>query len=343
VSVGTVAEQILYEIGDPGAYVLPDVVCDWRSVQVEQLGPNQVGVSGARGLPSTSTYKATATYRDGYRLLSTVMVGGLDAGAKARRAGHAILARAERLAGAAGYEPFTHVSVEVIGAGDTYGPGRRDDAAREVVLKLAARHRDPAPLTLLGREVAPAALAMAPGLTGMLGGRARPAPALGIAPVLVDKQQVPVRVRFGEDVRDVAVAPGEPGDPAASLPLNPPASRHDGEPGVVVPLRRIAYARSGDKGNDANIGVIARRPQYLPLIREQVTAARVRAFFAHYLDGGVTAWELPGLHAVNFLLTDVLGGGGGTTSLRYDPQGKAYASMLLELPVTMPAALRSAG
>ncbi|TDB90618.1 DUF1446 domain-containing protein [Actinomadura sp. KC216] len=343
VSVGSVAEQIVYEIGDPGAYVLPDVVCDWRAVRVEQRGPDRVTLSGARGRPPTTTYKATAAYHAGHRLVGTVMVGGPDAGAKARRAGHAILARAERLAGATGHAPFTETSVEVIGAGDTYGPDRRDDAAREVVLKVAARHPDADALTVLGREVAPAALAMAPGITGLFAGRPRPAAALGIASVLVSKEQVPVSVHFDDAVHEVAVAPGDGGVPVTSTPLKVASGEHGDQSGERVPLGRIAHARSGDKGNDANIGVIARRPEYLRLIREQVTAERVRAFFDHHLDGDVTAWELPGLHAVNFLLTDVLGGAGGTTSLRYDPQGKAYASMLLELPIIVPRDLLDRG
>ena len=106
----------------------------------------------------------------------------------------------------------------------------------------------------------------------------------------------------------------------------------------MVPLRRIACGSSGDKGDSANIGLIARRPELAAVIRDQVTPQRVAQYFAHYLKGDVTRWELPGAHAFNFLLTDVLGGG-GIASLRYDPQGKAYASMLLDLPVRVPDAL----
>ena len=111
--------------------------------------------------------------------------------------------------------------------------------------------------------------------------------------------------------------------------------------GSMVPLRRIACGRSGDKGDSANIGLIARRPEFAAVIRQQVTPQRVAAYFAHYLKGDVTRWELPGSHAFNYLLTGVLGGG-GIASLRYDPQGKAYASMLLDLPVRVPDALLGA-
>ena len=106
-----------------------------------------------------------------------------------------------------------------------------------------------------------------------------------------------------------------------------------------MPLVRIAHGRSGDKGDDANIGLLARTPQLLDVLREQVTPERVAAHFAVYEPSSVTAWELPGLHGINFLLRDVLGGQGGTTSLRYDPQGKGYAAILLELPVHVPEEL----
>lgn len=106
---------------------------------------------------------------------------------------------------------------------------------------------------------------------------------------------------------------------------------------VVLPLRALAWGRSGDKGNHANIGIVARRPEFYPLIVAQVTPERIAAFFAHYLEGDVVRFLLPGFNALNFLLHDVLGGG-GTASLRYDPQGKTFAQMILDLPIEVPAA-----
>ncbi|MDR3379583.1 AtuA-related protein, partial [Cupriavidus basilensis] len=90
-----------------------------------------------------------------------------------------------------------------------------------------------------------------------------------------------------------------------------------------------------DKGDDENIGVIARQPAYLPLLREQLTPAAVRGYFAHLVEGEVECFEVPGLHALNFLLHRALGGG-GVASLRSDPLGKSYAQMLLDFPLTVP-------
>ena len=338
VTVGTVGEQILYEIGDPGAYLMPEVVCDWREVTLEQAGEDRVRVSGARGSAPTTSYKVTATVQDGYRAMTTAMFAGIDAAGRARRAGEALVARTSRLLAEDGLGPLSESSIEVIGAGDTFGADPRSVSATEAVLKVGVRHGDRAALDVFAGEFAPFGL-VAQGMTGVFAGRPRVAPVFRVLHLLVDKASTPVTFRFGDEVSDVAVALGT--DAARiSTPAHAAGPSNGGPPpdGVTVPLRRLAWARSGDKGDRANIGVMARRPEFAAIIREQVTPERVAAFFAHYGPGEVRCWELPGLNAVNFLIDSVLGGSGGTSTLRYDPQGKSYAAMLLTLPITVPRA-----
>ena len=104
-----------------------------------------------------------------------------------------------------------------------------------------------------------------------------------------------------------------------------------------MPLIALAYGRSGDKGDSANIGVLARRPEFVPLLRAQLSAAAVKRYLAHFVKGGAERFELPGLHGFNFLLQEALGGG-GMASLRYDPQGKMLAQVLMDFPLRVPAA-----
>jgi hypothetical protein len=104
---------------------------------------------------------------------------------------------------------------------------------------------------------------------------------------------------------------------------------------VDLPLARLAYARSGDKGNSSNIAIIARKPEYLPLLRREVTPERVVAQLGHLVGGPAQRFEAPGLNALNFLISDALGGG-GMASLRIDPQGKAYGQMALEMTIPVP-------
>src|SRR5262245_55552687 len=140
VSPATVAEQIVYEVGDPAAYVLPDVVCDWSNVRLEQSGKDRVRVSGAKGRAPTQSYKVSATYADGYRAAVTMMIGGRDAVAKAEATAGAILARARRLMLAAGFDDFSETSVEVLGSEASFGDHSRARGTREVLLKIAVRH-----------------------------------------------------------------------------------------------------------------------------------------------------------------------------------------------------------
>lgn len=101
--------------------------------------------------------------------------------------------------------------------------------------------------------------------------------------------------------------------------------------GRLVQLRELAHARSGDKGNTANVGLIALEPRYYPVLRREVTAARVARHFRG-MAGRVERYELPNLHALNFVLHDALDGG-GTISLRTDAQGKVYSTALLRMEV----------
>ncbi len=330
----TVGEQMLYEIGDPASYLLPDVACDFRFVTMTSDGPDRVLVSGARGRPPTGQLKVSATWQDGFRTIGTVTIGGRDAAAKARRAGAAILARAERLACEAGHGPFAETSIEVLGSEATYGGEARAEAAasREVVLKIAARHADEAPLALLAREIAPAATAMAQGLTGFFAGRPGVQPVYRGYSFLVPAETVAASLEMDGWTREIPSPRGRPGDPVTTPPSAPAPVETD----RTVPLVALAVGRSGDKGNAANIGIIARRPEDLPLIHAALTPEAVTAYFRHTGVTRVERFDLPGIHALNFVLHDCLGGG-GVGSLRIDPQGKAFAQMLMDFPVPVPA------
>jgi hypothetical protein len=104
---------------------------------------------------------------------------------------------------------------------------------------------------------------------------------------------------------------------------------------MKVTLRKLAHARSGDKGDTANVGLIALKPEYYPVLAKEVTAERVKAHFEGICLGEVERFELPNLGALNFLLHQSLGGG-GTLSLKTDAQGKTYSSALLRMEIDAP-------
>jgi hypothetical protein len=107
---------------------------------------------------------------------------------------------------------------------------------------------------------------------------------------------------------------------------------------ITAPLIQLAYARSGDKGDTSNIGIIARQPIFLPYIKASITPESVTAWLAHLVKGQITRFDLPGIHAVNFVCEQALGGG-GMSSLRNDPLGKGMAQIVLSMPVQIPKVL----
>jgi hypothetical protein len=341
VTPATVGEQMLYEVHDPGHYVLPDVVCDFTDVRMTQAGAHRVAVGGARGAAPTPDYKVAATYADGWRLSAQLTIIGIDAARKAQRTGEAILERSRAIFKARGMADYRRTRIEALGAESAYGPHSRAQQAREVVMRLVAEHEAREPLELLAREIAPAGTSWSPGTTGSGLGRQAPGPVVKLFSFLVPKDEVAVTVRV-----DGAALPASPravggGGAGDTRPRRYPAFAPLGGERVDVPLVKIAWARSGDKGNTENIGVLARHADFLPVLAQELTPARVAAYFAYCVAGPVTRYDVPGIQAFNFVLENALDGG-GIASMRADPLGKGFAQMLLDLPLAVPRALAEA-
>ena len=336
----TTAEQVVYEIGDPGNYLLPDVTCDFRDGSLREAGEQQVHVSGAKGRAPSEHYKASVTYQDGFRITGTMMIGGRQAAQRSKKVGESIIKRCQRLFAEQGLADFDRTDIEVLGTESNWGKQGRSSGNREVILKLAAQHQDRKALELFGRECIAPATSMAQSITGFAGGRPQPSPLVRLFSCLVPKSLPQIEVQVGSD-RSTFTPSTERGTttPAADLNIDS-AVIVDGV--VEVPLIKLAYGRSGDKGNAANIGIMARHPQLVPALRGQLTAEAVKTYFAHFCEGPVERFEWPGIDGFNFLLHDVLGGG-GMASLRYDPQGKMLAQILMDFLIKVPQSWISDG
>lgn len=341
---GAVAEQILYEVGDPANYLMPDVSCDWRHVLVERTGQDTVKVSGARGLPAPTHYKANATWQDGYQLQLMLAIRGIDAPLKAERTAQALLTRSSAMMAAQGFGDYSETCVELLGGESHYGPHAQAHTAREVVLRIAVRHAQAKALAVLQRECASSGTSMGPGTRSSFSGRADIQPVIKLCSFMLPKTQVRLQMRLDDqlvDASDHAASAATHTTRTEATPLaNPslPENVHDNEPLHDCRLIDLAWARSGDKGDDENIGVIARHPKAWAWLRAQLQAAQVQAYFSHLVQGPVLRYEVPGLQALNFVLHQALGGG-GVCSLRSDPLGKSFAQMLLDMPLRVPASV----
>jgi hypothetical protein len=210
-----------------------------------------------------------------------------------------------------------------------------------VLLRLVVTHQDAKCLDIFARELGSVGISFAPGTTGIYNGRPKPAPQIRLFTFFVEKAMLDQpMVSIGDEHIAVAIPAGEDWVPAEA----PPSVAAPGwsESDVEVPLYRLALARSGDKGDSANIAIIARDPAFVDIVRREVTEDRMAAHFRHLAQGPVRRFEAPGLHAFNFLIHNALGGG-GMASLRIDPQGKAYGQMALEMMVRVPAGMVKEG
>ena len=340
VNRGTVAEQLLYEIGDPAAYMLPDVICDFTQIQLEQVATDRVRMTHARGRGVPETYKTSMTWADGWRAGSTFWYVGRRAADKARIFADEAVTRTRRKLQAMGAADFDEVAVDIFGEENFWGSHAAVSDTREVALKVACKHQDARAVGLLLREMTGCALGAPAGMAFFAGARAKPSPVIRLFSVLVDKSALSIKLIGSEDETDFA-APATSKDvlPAEVGPIPEAVSA---ENLIEVPLETLAWGRSGDKGDKANIGIIARKAEYLPWIAKVLTTDYVADRFAHFMTApAIDRFYMPGLPALNFLLHNALGGG-GIASLRNDPQAKAYAQVLLDTPIAIPQHLLEA-
>jgi Acyclic terpene utilisation family protein AtuA len=346
ISVPSVAEQLLYEIGDPKNYVLPDVVCDFSEVTIEPAGVGRVKVTGAKGRAPILSYKVSATQINGYRCSGALVIIGHEAQAKAQATAQAIFKRCEAIFTRLGLDPFTSTACAILGAESLYGEHALGAGSREVWLRVSASHNNKNALELFAREIAPAGTSWSVGTTGP--GLARPAvtPAIKQFSFFIDKSKVPVRLLFEGIATDLVTLPPAPSDLTCALPLPSTivpsdwtnalkAIRATDAESVCVPLMRLAFGRSGDKGDISNIGIIARHAELLPLLWLSLTPESVGVYLKHLVKGKVERFALPGINAMNFVLHEALDGG-GTASARMDPLGKGMAQILLSMPIVVP-------
>lgn len=330
VSVGTVTAQLLYEIAGP-RYEGPDVVARFDTITLEQEGPDRVRISGVRGEPPSGMLKVAVNYLAGYRNTMTLVLTGLDVEEKARVAEEAIWARVPK-------DSFEQVDVTLTPQG----------LLRITVMDPDQRKAGRA----FSSAVVETGLASYPGLYGLTPpGGASPygvywpvlVPASEVRPeVYLDGEPVPLDspgVPSGEPVRLDGPGPGVPSGPAPvpESPLEPSPALADG-PTVRMPLGRVAGARSGDKGGNANLGVWTTSPERYAWLAGHLTTGRLKELLPDLAPYRIDRCALPNLLALNFVVHGLLGRG-VAASPRMDAQAKALGEELRACLVEVPERL----
>lgn len=336
VSVNTVREQLLYEMGAPG-YLSPDCTARFDSIQLEQQAADRVRVSGIRGEAPPERLKVAISHASGYRAVGRMLISGPDVLRKAHKAAEVFWNAA------GGSDRYDETCTQFVGWDASHPPLATEEPS-EVLMQISVRDRDRAKIEMsFAPMVVGCMLGSVPGMT-MPGdqGRPRVSDVVGHWAALIPRERVLAHVVMAEHKEEVSsLIPT--GDTPTEVWTPPVVEVADvelpaGSDVVTVPLVRLCLARSGDKGDTSNVGVIARSPAIYRWMIETLTGDVVSQHFKGVCQGEVERHPMPNLLAVNFLLHESLGGG-GTSSLRFDAQGKTYAQFLLSMSVTVPGAL----
>ncbi|MFY8004998.1 MAG: acyclic terpene utilization AtuA family protein, partial [Chitinophagaceae bacterium] len=336
VSVNTVKEQLVYEIANPKAYYGPDVIADISEVTIEEAGENKVLVKGSQGHPPTPFWKISAAYSDGLKAVGGLMIPGPNALAKAERLKDIFW---KKLA----YIPFSKTNTQFIGYNATATETGILNEPNEILIQFVAFSNSKLHLQAFAKQIAAMILVGPQGLA-VVGGRPKPQEVVRYWPALCPVNQINLTCWQIDTDKQSVVKKIHPTEHQGKYiePLATAAFCVSEEDASVskewVELNKICLARSGDKGNTSNIGVIARSPEAFYFLEKHLTPELLKQWFKGVALGNIERFDIPNLHAFNFFLAEALDGG-GTFSGRIDAQGKSLASWLLRQKMEVPIAI----
>jgi hypothetical protein len=329
VSIGTVTSQLLYEIGGP-EYFGPDVTTRFDTIQLDQIAADRVRMHGIRGEPPPVTLKVCINRPGGFRNDMSVCLTGLDIEAKAK-----LIEEAFWLACPYRPEDFAHVSTRLMRT-DKPDPASNEQAV--AILKISVKDPDAEKVgRAFSNAVTELGLATIPGFFGVGGGPGEGRPFGVYEPACVPAAVAPQEVVIlGGETREVSSVIPRPA--VKVLPAPGPTATVPGGAVVRAPLGRVAGARSGDKGGNANLGVFARSDAAWAWLDGFLTTERLRALLPEVAGFPVDRHRLPALRALNFVIHGLLEEG-VAASTRQDPQAKSLGEWLRSRVVELPSTL----
>lgn len=336
ISRDTIREQLVYEMGDPKHYISPDVVADFSQLELKEIASNRVLVKNAKGHPSTHFLKVSMAYEDGYKAVSSIVISGGRVLNKAREFEKIFWERLNT--------DYKKTNTEYIGYNACHQDLVEDIDPNEILLRFSVYDDDLEKIKAFSTSIAPLILSGPPGVA-VTGGRARSQQVITYWPTLIPKSLIQTTVHVLDsagEIKETYDIDSVLGNESDFTPVNGEISSEKEDEFsqmemIVVPLRDVCMARSGDKGDTFNIGVLARSEKIYSYLKVKLTSDVVKSMFAGICKGKVKRYELDNLLALNFLLEESLDGG-GTKSLMIDAQGKTMASALLNQTFPIPKA-----
>jgi len=335
VSIDTIREQLFYEMGNPNSYLTPDVVVDFTSICIEEEGKDRVRISAVKGFEPTEFYKVSMAYSDGFKSQGSIAISGPNARKKSEIFADIFWSRLD--------PELMDRETEYFGWNACHKSLGGKEDGNEILLRLGVRSKHKESLKTFGKMIPSLILAGPPGVT-VTGGVPKPTEIISYWPALIKKELAcpTIGIFDGNGLSDLRIIKETPiGYTKVTEPENTQVA-HQVEKtieslnelitGSGEPISKIAIARSGDKGDTANIGVIARNQAAYDFLGEFLSAQLIKDLFQDIAFGKVTRYNLPNLMGYNFLLEEALGGG-GTRTLRADAQGKTYAQATLNIKI----------
>jgi hypothetical protein len=339
VSEKTVKEQLVYEMGDPSNYISPDGIVRFDTIILEEVGKDRVRVFGIKGRPEPDHLKVSMAFEDGWKASGEVLVSGPDTEKKAAQIASIFWNKLN--------VTFEAKRTEMIGSGSIWPERLSDCTTDEILLRFAVRDHERDKIERFSKALSTLILSGPPGMAVTGQGRPKAKQVIAYWPALIHRSRVKAKVltittdrheefwEIGFPIRVQMVLD----EASKSQKTQRNRARSVGRT-KQVRLQDICYARSGDKGDTCNIGVLARSPQVYEWLVDNLTASAVKKFFKGIAFGKVIRYELDNLLGLNFLLEETLDGG-GTRSLMIDPQGKTLAQALMQMTVQVPSNLLS--
>jgi len=337
ISEKTIKEQLVYEMGDPANYISPDGIARFDTVHIKNEGKDRIRVYGIKGKPEPDFLKVSMSFEDGWKANGAVLVCGPQTYKKAEIISDIFWKKLKH--------HYEATQTDMIGSGSIWPASLSQGESNEILLRFAVRDKDLNKVKDFGKALSTLILSGPAGMAVTTGGRPKPSLVVAYWPALMHRSRVEAKVLIidtngDEDFHEISFpirvqTPFQEKEESVKSKLK--KKKFSGRL-VSAKLEDVCYARSGDKGDTCNIGVLARKSDIYDWLVEYLTAEKVKKFFTGITFGKVVRYELDNLHGLNFLLEETLGGG-GTKSLMIDPQGKTLAQALLQMPIKIPSSL----